>query len=223
MACGDPRASCRVAILDPNLTLTQPPKVTALTGIDAISHALETYVTKVRTPFSMALSRQAFRLLIHGLPKVLDTPSNVKARSDMQMGACLAGMAIEASMLGAAHATANPLTAAYGIPHGQAVGVMLPAVVKLNGLENPASYADLAMDLGQPERSPSEAVDQLTGALRGLLLLAGLKTNLRDLEVPEDDLKMLAESALKQWTGSFNPVPLTKELTYRLYRETYAV
>jgi alcohol dehydrogenase len=108
MPCGDPRAACRIAILDPLLTITQPQRVTALTGIDAISHAVETYVTKRRNPMSIMYSRQAFGLLARGFPEVLSHPTDVESRSQMQLGACFAGMAIETSMLGAAHATANP-------------------------------------------------------------------------------------------------------------------
>ena len=126
MACGDPKASFRVAILDPLLTLTQPTQVTALTGIDAISHAVETYVTKRRNPISLMFSRESFRLLAGNFQHVINDPEYVDARASMQLGAAYAGLAIENSMLGAAHALANPLTAEFGIPHGQAVGVMLP-------------------------------------------------------------------------------------------------
>ena len=111
MACGDKRAAFRVAILDPELTVTQPPRVTALTGIDALSHAIETYVTKRRNAISLAFSREAWRHLAPNFARVLDEPQNLAARAEMQLGACLAGLAIENSMLGAAHALANPLTA----------------------------------------------------------------------------------------------------------------
>src|SRR5690606_489408 len=121
MACGDPKAACRVALLDPTLTLTQPPQVTALTGIDAIAHALETYVTKRRNSISIAFSREAWRLLQANFIRVLQEPNDLEARGAMQLGACFAGMAIENSMLGATHALANPLTAEYGVPHGQAI------------------------------------------------------------------------------------------------------
>src|SRR5262245_61293997 len=117
MACGDKRAAFRVAILDPELTLTQPPRVTALTGIDAISHAIETYVSKAANPLSQMFSRQAWRHLFDGFEGVLETPGERPPRESMQLGACFAGLAIENSMLGAAHALANPLTAKYGIAH----------------------------------------------------------------------------------------------------------
>ena len=115
MACGDKKASCRVAILDPELTLTQPAQVTSLTGIDAVSHAVETCVTKRRNPVSMQYSKEAWRLLEANFETVLQNPDDLEARAAMQLGAAYSGVAIENSMLGAAHALANPLTATYGI------------------------------------------------------------------------------------------------------------
>ena len=143
MACGDKKASFRVALLDPELTLTQPPGVTALTGIDAIAHALESYVCRTRNPASMAFSREAWLLLGDNFAHVLDEPTDLPARCGMQLGASFAGLAIENSMLGAAHALANPLTARFGVAHGQAVGMMLPHVIRFNGAEVGNLYFEL--------------------------------------------------------------------------------
>src|SRR6476620_6543051 len=107
MACLDPKAAARVAILDPVLTISQPPRVTACTGIDAIAHAVETAVTTKRDPLSQMYSHEAFKLTITSLEPVLKNPQDVEARGRMLLGAAFAGMAIEASMLGAAHAAAN--------------------------------------------------------------------------------------------------------------------
>ena len=101
MACGDKKASFRVALLDPELTLTQPPRMTALTGIDAVAHALESYVARARNPASMAFSREAWLLLGENFAHVVADPSDLSARSGMQLGASFAGLAIENSMLGA--------------------------------------------------------------------------------------------------------------------------
>ncbi|MEM0926599.1 MAG: iron-containing alcohol dehydrogenase [Planctomycetota bacterium] len=217
MACGDPKAACKVAILDPKLTLTQPRSVTALTGIDAISHAIETYVTNRRNPMSITYSRRAFGLLASGFSRVLSEPSDLEARSQMQLGACFAGMAIETSMLGAAHATANPLTARHAITHGQAVGLMLPAVIRLNGQRHSDWYAELLREVS-PGIDESEAPDQLAGRVTRWLEEAGLATSLNALEIPESGIADFVEDALKQWTGTFNPIPLDKENAARLYR-----
>ena len=146
MACGDPKAAARIALLDPALTVSQPARVTACSGIDALAHALETLVTKPRTPLSLIFSREAFRLIIAGLPRVLASPTDLEARGWMLLGAAWAGTAIENSMLGAAHAAANPLTAHFGVVHGQAVGMMLPHVVRFNAREPAAAraYAEVA-------------------------------------------------------------------------------
>src|SRR5947209_19425473 len=114
MACGDKKAAFRIAVLDPEVTLTQPKMVTAVTGIDSVAHAIESYVCTRRNALSQTFSRQAWNLLGRNLERVLDRPDDLAARADMQIGAHLGGMAIEASMLGCAHACANPLTAHYG-------------------------------------------------------------------------------------------------------------
>jgi alcohol dehydrogenase len=222
MACGDPRASCRIALLDPQLTVTQPALVTALTGVDALSHALETYVTRRRTVFSQAFSRQSFRLICESLPRILERPQDLEARGNMQLGACLAGMAIEASMLGAAHATANPLTAEYGIAHGQAVGVMLPHVIRFNGKHFPQGYLELLSDLEPTTaRSVESAPEILAERVTQLIQAAGLKTRLADLGVAADRIPDLATAAMAQWTGTFNPVALDIESVKQLYQRAF--
>jgi len=144
MACGDKKATCRVAILDPVLTATQPHRLTALTGIDAIAHAVETMVTTKRNEKSLHFSRRSWELLSKNFPLVLENPDDLEARGGMQLGACLAGIAIENSMLGATHALANPLTAHYGIVHGQAIATMLPHVIRFNAVTMENDYATLA-------------------------------------------------------------------------------
>ncbi len=144
MACGDKKASFRVALLDPELTLTQPPRVTALTGIDAVAHALESYVCKARNPASMAFSREAWLLI----GRQFCPSAGRSARFQMPAAACNSapaspGLAIENSMLGAAHALANPLTAQFGVAHGQAVGMMLPHVIRFNGAAVSNLYFEL--------------------------------------------------------------------------------
>jgi alcohol dehydrogenase len=228
MACGDPKAVAAVAILDPLLTLTQPPKVTALTGIDALTHALETYVTTKRNAVSECFSREAWTLLARGFPRVIEDGSDTQGRTQMQLGASFAGMAIEASMLGAAHALANPLTAFLGVPHGQAVGVMMPHVIRFNHDVVEHRYRELAHLL--PDSSHA---DRRTGAeiiadrFTDWLQMAGLATRLRDLDSwdrqadsshIESLLQQLAEMAAKQWTGAFNPRPATVADYLALYR-----
>lgn len=218
MACGDPRAACKIAILDPELTITQPQRVTALTGIDAISHAIETYVTRRRNAMSIMYSRRAFGLLAGSFMRVLENGQDMNARSDMQLGASLAGMAIETSMLGAAHATANPLTARHDIVHGQAVGLMLPAVIRFNGTEHAEWYAELMREI-QPGIAISDAPDELAELVQTWMNAAGLATSLDELSVPSSDIGMFVDDALQQWTGTFNPIALDEDSVRMLYRE----
>lgn len=221
MACGDKRAACRVALLDPKLTLTQPPRITALTGIDAVAHAVETYVTKRRNPMSRAYSLESWRLLATHFPRVLEDPLDLDARSGMQLGACFAGMAIENSMLGAAHALANPLTAAFGAVHGEAVGVMLPHVVRFNGRRHDAWYAELLHVTSGVPGAPDAAggADALADFLTKLTGRAGLAVKLTDMGISIDGIDQLAADAAKQWTGTFNPVDMHVEDFAGLYRQ----
>ena len=123
MACGDPKASPAITLLDPEPTLSQPSSVTACTGIDALAHALESAVTSKRCELSSRYAKIAFQLLNQSLPSVFDDPNSISARGGALLGASHAGAAIEQSMLGLAHSMANPLTAKYGTVHGIAVGL----------------------------------------------------------------------------------------------------
>lgn len=197
MACGDPKAAFRIAILDPSLTVSQPPSVTAITGFDAIAHAVETFVTTKHNPVSDCFSREAWRLLEANYEQVLSDPADLEARAAMQLGAYYAGVAIENSMLGATHACANPLTAHYGASHGVAIAVLLPQVVRWNEAAAGARYRELSDMAGRGEG--------LAERLEWLRAAGGLPHRLAELNVPEKDLATLAEEAAVQWTGSFNP------------------
>jgi alcohol dehydrogenase len=209
MACLDPKAAARIAILDPVLTVSQPPRVTAVTGIDAIAHAVETAVTKKRNPLSLTFSHEAFKLGVISLPQVLEHPKDIAARGRMQLGAALAGTAIENSMLGAAHSAANPLTALYDVVHGEAVGIMLPHVVRFNARdpEVKRAYAELASapEIACVSDGLDEAVDALVARLESLLNAAQIARSLADRGVERTRIRMLAEEAAKQWTANFNP------------------
>ncbi len=222
MACGDKRAAFRVALLDPELTLTQPPRVTALTGFDALAHAAETAVTTSRTPLSLAFSREAWRHLAPNFLAVLREPDNLPARAAMQLGASFAGLAIENSMLGAGHAMANPLTAEYGIAHGEAVALMLPHVVRWNGAAVNGAYADLwNAEPSANGAAPGVGAGAVADFLAKSAAAAGLAGRLSDAGVQRARLPQLAADATKQWTGTFNPVPLTEADFLALYEAAY--
>jgi alcohol dehydrogenase len=219
MACGDKRAAFRAAILDPELTLTQPTRVTALTGIDAISHALETYVTKRRNPISLIFSRWAWQRLAANFGRVLADPTDLDARGEMQLGAALAGVAIENSMLGGAHALANPLTANYGIAHGEAIALMLPHVIRHNGRVVGAWYAELVESSRSSinANGTADPAEMLATFVAQISRQAGLPGTLRERDVPLNAVPKLAAAATEQWTGTFNPVPLSSQDFESLY------
>jgi alcohol dehydrogenase len=216
MACGDPRAAFRIAILDVDLSLTQPRRVASLTGIDAVSHAVESEVSRAATPASRIFSREAWRLLANNLPRVFADGNDVAAREAVQLGAAWAGLAIENAMLGAAHALANPLTAAHHVVHGQAVGLVLPHVVRFNAASCGAAYAELLRDIGI-DAKPEAAGDQLASWLSQLVATSGLSTTLSALGITAPDVSTLAAAAATQWTGGFNPRPVTSDDFARLY------
>lgn len=202
MACGDPGAAFRAVLLDPELTLTQPRAVTAVAGIDALAHAVETYVTTARNPLSEVFSREAWRLLEANYERVLVRPEDVEARGQMQLGAFFAGAAIENSMLGATHACANPLTARYGTEHGAAIAALLPAVVRWNMPEAGERYGELMSFGGKHGACDGES---LARRLAELVEAGGLSESLRAAGVSPESLPSLAEEAAEQWTGRFNP------------------
>ena len=220
MACGNPDAGFRIALLDPALTVSQPESITATSGFDAIAHAVETYVTRNRNPLSEVFSREAWRLLEANYEIVLNRPQNLEARAAMQLGAFFAGVAIENSMLGATHACANPLTARYGTSHGEAIAMMLPSVVRWNGPVAAERYAELLRFAGIEAGSGEEAAAEvLAQRLEQLAAAGGLSGDLSQAGIRAEDLPMLAGEAAAQWTGGFNPRAFDKAGAMEVYEK----
>ncbi len=219
LACGDPKAAFRAVILDPLLTLTQPASVTAAAGYDAIAHAVESFVCTKRNPRSQELSQAAWRLLEANFERVMTSPADLEARARMQLGAFYAGTAIERSMLGATHACANPLTARYGTPHGDAIAILLPHVVRWNGAWAGVMYSELLRMSASPldGGGDAEATDALARRLEHLADAGGLPKSLNHIGASRDDLPELAREAAEQWTGQFNPRPFDAEGAREVY------
>ena len=218
MACGDRKAAFRIAILDPEVTVTQPTKVTALTGIDALAHAVEAYVTTKRNKLAQMFAFEGWKLLERNLEQVLTNPNDLEARGAMQVGAFLAGTAIENSMLGACHACANPLTAHYGITHGLAIGILLPHIVRFNGQEVGDLYVDLAQWIDPSVEDGPAAVELLSRRIADLMKLAEMPMTLKEVNVSSGILPLLAEEANQQWTARFNPRSVTDEDMLAIYQ-----
>ena len=223
MACGDSKALPSLTVLDPELTISQPHRVTACTGVDALAHALESAVSSKRNSASFRHAKIAFQLLEKNLPQVLSFPHDLDARGQVLVGASHAGAAIERSMLGAAHSMANPLTAQKGIIHGVAVGISLPGVMAYNAedAEVCSIYAHFAClaNLATIDDSEDEAALALIRRVHELLDLAGLPQSLVELGFSSSDIPTLAQDAAEQWTANFNPRPVTTSDFESLYAQ----
>lgn len=174
----------------------------------------------------MCFALESWKLLSAGFPEVLKDPKQVDAREKMQLGASFAGMAIEASMLGIAHSLANPLTAKFGTAHGQAVGMMMPHVIRFNASVVEESYAELLHAVAGVKCDASRPTSvQLAELVSTWLERAKLEMNLRALpgwpaDRLEEDLllQVLADDASKQWTATFNPRPVTSAELLTVYQ-----
>ena len=224
MACGDKQAAFKIALLDPQLTVTMPRELTALTGYDALSHAVEAFVTRTRNPASEVFAREAWRLLEVNYERVLNEPENLAARGAMLLGAHYAGLAIEHSMLGATHSCANPLTKNFGTAHGQAIALFLPHIVRWNANAVGDGYRELLRSSSQPpcgKVSNEEAAELLARRLEQLRAAGGLPGNLRALGIDAQTFEQLAAEAAEQWTGQFNPRPWSAAGAREIYESAY--
>ncbi len=190
-----------VALLDPELTRGLPPAVTAATGIDAMVHAIEAYTSKLKkNPYSDMLARQALTLMAANLHTAIEQGDNLRARSNMLLGACLAGQAFANAPVAAVHALAYPLGGHYHIPHGLSNSLVLPSVLKFNASQAANLYAELlpCLQPGNHLLSPTKACDQFIVTMENIIARAPLPKTLKEAKVPETDLPMLAKDAMLQ-------------------------
>ncbi|MBN8944464.1 MAG: iron-containing alcohol dehydrogenase [Rhizobiales bacterium] len=215
-----------IALLDPDLTLSVPPHVTAATGIDAMVHAIEAYTSASpnNNPLSKALAREALRLLGGAIRTAAKTGSDRQARADMLTGAMLAGQAFANSPVAAVHALAYPLGGHYHLPHGLTNALVLPYVLRFNAPAAATGYGELAPILfpDLAGRPLAQAADAFADRMAALSLELGLQPRLRDVKVPEADLAMLASEAMKQTRLLVNnPRPVAEADALAIYREAW--
>lgn len=214
-----------VAVLDPALTLGLPPAVTAMTGVDAMVHAIEAYTSRhKKNPLSDMLALQALSLLSANIRTAVHEGSNSIARENMLLGACLAGQAFANAPVAAVHALAYPLGGHYHIPHGLSNSLVLPSVMNFNANAACALYAELAeVVIGGPVPGSAEAKTQaLIQSLRELIDDVGLPATLASARVPEADLEMLAQDAmLQQRLLVNNPRDVAYDDALAIYRAAY--
>ncbi len=202
-----------LALVDPELTLSLPPAVTASTGADALCQAIESYVSIGAGPLTDPLAAEAIRRIGRSLARAVEQGSDLAARSDMLYGSLLAGMAMTNARLGAVHGLAHPLGARYGIPHGTVCGLLLPYVMAYNLPAAAERYARVSALLGIDVSSLSmeAAAEQGVARVRALFQQVGIPSHLAPYGVTEDAFDALAAEALAQSSLHFNPRPLQAE------------
>ncbi|NCF17098.1 MAG: iron-containing alcohol dehydrogenase [Haliea sp.] len=214
-----------VAVLDAGLTLGLPPAVTAMTGVDAMVHAIEAYTSRhQKNPISDHLARQALELLARNIRTAVHDGQNSEARENMLLGACLAGQAFANAPVAAVHALAYPLGGHYHIPHGLSNSLVLPSVLEFNAPEACELYAELVeLVTGEPARGSAEAkTDTLIAALRQLIDDVSLPATLQQAGVDEGAMEMLAEDAmLQQRLLVNNPRDVNYDDALAIYRAAY--
>lgn len=202
-----------LALCDPDLTITLPSHLTAATGMDALTHALESYVNKVTQPISEALSLQSMKLIAKSLRLAVVQGENMEARSDMLLASSIAAMAFNTTRLGLAHALAIPLGAHFKIPHGVVNAILLPEVMKFNLIGNPEKFKEIAKIFGEKidGLSDREAAESAVKAIRQLNKDIGITQKLSDYGLEEGHLDFIAEEAMLSGNVPVNPVKPTLE------------
>ncbi|EPJ92622.1 MULTISPECIES: iron-containing alcohol dehydrogenase [Pseudomonas] len=215
-----------VAILDPQLTLGLPAKVTAATGLDAMVHAIEAYTSRTRkNPISDGLATSALALLGANLPKVLANGRDLEARTAMLQGSLMAGMAFVNASVAAIHALAYPLGARFHIPHGHANALVMAPVIRFNLASAQRHYAELAAHLlpGQHFDNEASAAEAFVQAVEGLVKDSGLEQRLSNLNVDQASLPVMASEVvvgIRRLIDS-NPCDMTEQDVEAIYRSIY--
>jgi alcohol dehydrogenase class IV len=211
-----------MAILDPELTVGLPPHLTAATGMDAMTHAVEALVCPVFHPMCDAIALEAIRIVWHYLPRAYCDGADLEARGMMQMAAAMGAVAFQKD-LGAAHSLSHPLSSEFGIQHGLANAICLVPVMKFNKEVSAAQYARVAQCFGINTfgMSDLEAADTAIEALADLNERIGIPKSLDEVGIGEDQLCMLAKKAFEDPCHGSNPRPCTEQDLLMLYREAF--
>lgn len=196
-----------LAIVDPLLTKTLPPKVTAFTGMDALTHAMESYVCKDTQPISEGLAIHAMKLIARSLRKAVANGDDIDAREDMIMGSLMAAMAFNVTRLGLAHALVPPLGSRFNVPHGLANAILLPHVMEFNVMAIPEKFIEIAKIFGENvDNMPQmEAANKSVEAVKKLMKDIGITQGLEEFGVTEESLKSIVEEAYTSGNVNVNP------------------
>jgi alcohol dehydrogenase len=219
--CMHPYCNADIAMLDPELTVKLPPKITAFTAMDALTHAIEAVTSVSANPISDGLGLHAIRLITKYLPEVMKNPDNIEARGHLLIASTMAGMSFINALPGGVHAMAYSLGALYGIPHGLANSMMLPHVMEYNLEEKPDRFVLIAdaMGVNVDKLTPEQAARAAVKAVKDLQQAAGLTQTLKDFDIPEEReaLQPMIDLTMGDGALPFNPRALEEEDLYHLY------
>jgi|LGOV01.1.fsa_nt_gb alcohol dehydrogenase len=220
MAIVDWRCTPNIAINDPVLMVGKPAGLTAATGMDALTHAIEAYVSTIATPITDACAIKAIELVAEYLRPVVANGDNLEARDKMAYAEFLAGMAFNNASLGYVHAMAHQLGGFYNLPHGLCNAILLPAVCEFNTIANPQRFADIAVAMGENIEGLStvEAAQAGIAAIRDLSASIGIPAGLKALDVKEADLTVMAGNAQKDACMLTNPRKAKLEEVINIYK-----
>jgi alcohol dehydrogenase len=220
MAIVDWRVTAQVCIVDPVLMLGKPPALTAATGMDALTHAVEAYVSTIAEPITDCCAIKAIELIHKSLRRAVALGSDLQARDDMAWAEFLAGMAFNNAGLGYVHAMAHQLGGFYNLPHGVCNAILLPAVEQYNLIAAPERFADIAKAMGVKTENMStmDAAQAAIDAIKQLSSSIGIPPNLSVLGVKEADLKVMAENAKKDVCQLMNPRTATLDQVIDIFK-----
>ena len=223
MVCVDPNVIPVLSIVDAELMLSLPPSLTAATGMDALTHAIEGYITKGAWEMSDMFELKAIEMIAKHLPVVVKNPSDVVARDGMAVAQYIAGMGFSNVGLGLVHGMAHPLGAYYDIPHGVANALLLPIVMEYNTESSIAKYVDIARAMGikVDHLSLSEAAQAAVQAVKNLAIEVGIPEKLQLLNVKEEDLERLSQSAFEDVCTPGNPREVQLNDILTLYKKAF--
>ena len=223
MAIVDWRVTPQIAINDPELMRGMPPSLTAATGMDALTHAIEAYVSTNANPLTDAAATMAIQMISHYLPKAVANGNYMKARDKMAYAQYLAGIAFNNASLGYVHAMAHQLGGFYNLPHGVCNAVLLPYVMKFNLIGNMTRFKEIAIAMGVrgENLSCSAAAEEGIAAVKRMGRRLGIPANLKELGVKPEDFAVMAENAMKDVCSLTNPRTATKEQIIEVYRQAY--
>lgn len=221
MVCVDPNDIPAIAIVDAELMYSLPKGLTASTGLDALTHAIEGLITKGAWEMSDMFEIKAIEMIARYLETAVNEPTNAEARNGMAVAQYIAGMAFSNVGLGVVHGMAHPLGAIFDIPHGVANALLLPQVMAFNAPAALDKYVEIAkaMKVYQPSMSREEAAQAAVDAVRALAVRVGIPQHLSELGIQESDLERLAESAFADVCTPGNPREVTKETILELYKK----